>query len=196
MVVRPDGAAEAPGTVARRYPLSDTSLPARYARAISAYRHSDLRQAVAQIDTLISVQPGNPYFYELKGQALLEGGRPAEAIAAARAPSGPGCTGEGRTDPPPSPSVSVTAAQQMAQLPATKLVRPSWKPPQQLGYCVLSQGYIYITQEVERLYTGHSMAKQLPPAPIAVRRVLAKLGAARRAEIAAWIARRRAGRTK
>jgi len=78
------GFLEAPGTVARRYPLSDTSLPARYARAISAYRHSDLRQAIAQIDTLISAQPANPYFYELKGQALLEGGRPAEAIAPLR----------------------------------------------------------------------------------------------------------------
>lgn len=78
------GFLEAPGTVARRYPLSDTSLPARYARAISAYRHSDLRQAIAQIDTLIGAQPGNPYFYELKGQALLEGGRPAEAIAPLR----------------------------------------------------------------------------------------------------------------
>jgi predicted Zn-dependent protease len=78
------GFLENPGTVARRYPLSDTSLPARYARAISAYRHSDLRQAIAQIDTLIHAQPNNPYFYELKGQALLEGGRPAEAIAPLR----------------------------------------------------------------------------------------------------------------
>jgi predicted Zn-dependent protease len=75
------GFLERPDTVARRYPANDHSLPARYARAISAYRHSDLRQAVAQIDTLIQAQPNNPYFYELKGQALLEGGRPSEAIA-------------------------------------------------------------------------------------------------------------------
>jgi len=68
-------------SVARRYPLSDTSLPARYARAIAAYKHSDLRGAIAQIDGLIQAQPNNPYFYELKGQALLEGGKPAEAIA-------------------------------------------------------------------------------------------------------------------
>lgn len=78
------GFLEPPGTVARRYPLSDQSLPARYARAISSYRHSDLRQAIAQIDQLIQVQPGNPYFYELKGQALLEGGRPKEAVAPLR----------------------------------------------------------------------------------------------------------------
>jgi predicted Zn-dependent protease len=68
-------------TVARRYPMSDNSLPARYARAIATYRHADLRSAIAQIDGLIHAQPNNPYFYELKGQALLEGGEPAEAIA-------------------------------------------------------------------------------------------------------------------
>jgi predicted Zn-dependent protease len=69
-----------PGTVARRYPLSDQSLPARYARAISGYLHGDLRNALAQIDALIHSQPNNPYFYELKGQALLEAGRAREAI--------------------------------------------------------------------------------------------------------------------
>jgi len=71
-------------TVARRYPFSDSGLPARYARAIATYRHADLRAAVAQIDALIQVQPNNPYFHELKGQALLEGGKPAEAIAPLR----------------------------------------------------------------------------------------------------------------
>ncbi|MBI1202837.1 MAG: M48 family metalloprotease [Rhodopseudomonas sp.] len=78
------GFMDRPGTVARRYPLSDQSLPARYARAISVYRNGDLRQAIAQIDGLIHAQPENPYFYELKGQALLEGGRPAEAVAPLR----------------------------------------------------------------------------------------------------------------
>lgn len=71
-------------TVYRRYPLSNDSLPARYARAIATYRHGDLRSAVAQIDVLIQQQPSNPYFYELRGQALLEGGKPAEAIAPLR----------------------------------------------------------------------------------------------------------------
>jgi predicted Zn-dependent protease len=71
-------------TVYRRYPMSNTSLPARYAHAITTYLHGDLRSALAQIDTLIQVQPSNAYFYELRGQALLEGGRPAEAIAPLR----------------------------------------------------------------------------------------------------------------
>jgi len=68
-------------TVYRRYPLSNTSLPARYARAITTYLHGDLNNALTQIDGLIQMQPNNPYFYELRGQALLEGGRPTEAIA-------------------------------------------------------------------------------------------------------------------
>jgi predicted Zn-dependent protease len=68
-------------TVYRRYPLSNTSLPARYAHAITTYLHGDLNSALTQIDGLIQAQPNNPYFYELRGQALLEGGRPNEAIA-------------------------------------------------------------------------------------------------------------------
>ncbi|WP_439925466.1 M48 family metalloprotease [Nitrobacter sp. JJSN] len=71
-------------TVYRRYPRSDTSLPARYAHAISTYLHGDLRMAIEQIDALIKLQPQNPYFHEVRGQALLEGGRPAEAIAPLR----------------------------------------------------------------------------------------------------------------
>jgi predicted Zn-dependent protease len=71
-------------TVYRRYLPSNDSLPARYARAIATYLHGDLRAALAQIDGLIQVQPNNPYFHELRGQALLEGGKPAEAIAPLR----------------------------------------------------------------------------------------------------------------
>jgi predicted Zn-dependent protease len=78
------GFMERPEVVARRYPASNTSLAARYARAIAAYRYSDPRAAAASIDALIQAQPDNPYFYELKGQALLEGGKPAEAIAPLR----------------------------------------------------------------------------------------------------------------
>jgi predicted Zn-dependent protease len=78
------GFLESAGTVARRYPAQDQSLAARYARAISTYRHADLRAAIAQIDGLIHSEPNNPYFYELKGQALLEGGHASEAVAPLR----------------------------------------------------------------------------------------------------------------
>jgi predicted Zn-dependent protease len=75
------GFTEARQTVLRRFPPSDDSLPARYARAISAYRFGDVRAAIGQIDGLIQAMPSNPYFHELKGQALLESGHPQEAIA-------------------------------------------------------------------------------------------------------------------
>lgn len=78
------GFLERPDTVYRRYPLSNTSLPARYAHAITTYLHGDLNNALTQIDALIQTQPNNPYFYELRGQALIDGGRPAEAIPALR----------------------------------------------------------------------------------------------------------------
>jgi predicted Zn-dependent protease len=70
--------------VARQYPMSDNSLAAQYARAISAYRFGNVNGAVAQIDALIAKQPNNPYFYELKGQALLESGRAKDALAPLR----------------------------------------------------------------------------------------------------------------
>jgi predicted Zn-dependent protease len=78
------GFMDRPDAVIRRYPLSDTSLPARYARAISSYRFSDPASAAAQVDSLIQTEPQNPYFHELKGQALLEAGKPAAAIAPLR----------------------------------------------------------------------------------------------------------------
>ena len=78
------GFTERPNVVLTHYPMSDTSLPARYARAISAYRFLGLQSSIPQIDGLIAAMPNYPYFYELKGQALLEGGRPADAIAPLR----------------------------------------------------------------------------------------------------------------
>ncbi|GAC1335022.1 MAG: M48 family metalloprotease [Beijerinckiaceae bacterium] len=70
--------------IGRRYPLRDTSLAARYARAISAYRFGRLPDALTQIDSLIAAEPNNPYFWELKGQVLLESGRAADALAPLR----------------------------------------------------------------------------------------------------------------
>jgi len=78
------GYLDQPDTLLRRYPLTNTSLAARYARAISSYRHSDLRTALGQIDSLIQTQPNNPYFLELKGQTLVDSGRSRDAIAPLR----------------------------------------------------------------------------------------------------------------
>jgi predicted Zn-dependent protease len=70
--------------VFQRYPKSDNSLQARYARAIAIFRSGDTRNAIPIIDTLIRDLPKDPYFWEIKGQALLEGGQPQAAIAPIR----------------------------------------------------------------------------------------------------------------
>lgn len=71
-------------SVMRLYPSSDTSLAADYARAIVAYRFADPKSAVARMDDLIKRSPNNPYFWELKGQILLETGKPRDAVAPLR----------------------------------------------------------------------------------------------------------------
>jgi predicted Zn-dependent protease len=70
--------------VLRRYPIKDQSLAAKYARAILAYRTGKPGPAQQQIDALIKASPNDPYFYELKGQSLLETGSVAPAVAAFR----------------------------------------------------------------------------------------------------------------
>src|SRR5262249_34212149 len=66
--------------VMRKYPEKDQTLPARYARAITTYFASGVNKAMADIDGLIAGQPNNPYFYELKGQFLLESGGVRESL--------------------------------------------------------------------------------------------------------------------
>jgi len=70
--------------VLRRYPLSDHSMPARYARAIATYRFGDIRSSLQQIESMIEAMPNYPYFYELEGQELVESGHPVQAIAPLR----------------------------------------------------------------------------------------------------------------
>ena len=65
----------------RKFPASDTSIKARYARAIAYYRRGDTQTALQETDALIAQSPDNPYYHELKGQILFENGRVKEAIA-------------------------------------------------------------------------------------------------------------------
>jgi predicted Zn-dependent protease len=69
-----------PMSILYKYKESDTSISARYARAIAYYRIPDLNHALPLIDGLIAERPGDPYFHELRGQILYENGRPLEAI--------------------------------------------------------------------------------------------------------------------
>jgi predicted Zn-dependent protease len=68
------------GQTLARYPASDTSQPARYARAVAYYRVSDLERARAELEVLMAEDPANPYFQELMGQILFENGRAEESI--------------------------------------------------------------------------------------------------------------------
>lgn len=71
---------EPPAATLQRYPASDSSEIARYARAIAAHRAADLPAALKQIDGLLAAHPNDPYYQELKGQILFESGRPREAL--------------------------------------------------------------------------------------------------------------------
>jgi len=80
------GYMEPPAAVFNRYPASDASLPARYARAIASFRQGGggLEQALAGADALIRDRPNDPYFWEIKGDFLQKAGRPQESIAPLR----------------------------------------------------------------------------------------------------------------
>jgi len=67
-----------------KYPESDQSLPAHYARAYAWHKSAYPQKALAEADALLAAAPHDPYFLELKGQILLESGRPADAIAPLR----------------------------------------------------------------------------------------------------------------
>jgi predicted Zn-dependent protease len=67
-----------------KYPETDQTVPAHYARAYAYHLGAYPEKALAEADALLKINPHDPYFLELKGQILLEGGKPAEAIAPLR----------------------------------------------------------------------------------------------------------------
>ncbi|MFM7403324.1 MAG: M48 family metalloprotease [Erythrobacter sp.] len=66
------------------YPLRDTSVLARYARAYAYHKDARVETALAEADALLALEPDNPWFLELKGQVLLESGRPNDALVPLR----------------------------------------------------------------------------------------------------------------
>lgn len=64
----------------RKYPESDTSLYARYARAFAYFRGLDFPRALAETDQLLQLYPNDPYFHELKSDILLNMGRVADSM--------------------------------------------------------------------------------------------------------------------
>jgi predicted Zn-dependent protease len=68
------------GQTLARYPASDTSAPARYARSIAYYRVNRLPEAQRELGSLLTEEPSNPYYQELMGQILFDSGRAADSI--------------------------------------------------------------------------------------------------------------------
>jgi predicted Zn-dependent protease len=63
------------------YKETDTSFPARYARAIAYYKALETEKAIKLTDALITDyanSPEEPYLYELRGQILFESGHAKE----------------------------------------------------------------------------------------------------------------------
>jgi predicted Zn-dependent protease len=67
-----------------KYPESDQSVPAHYARAYAYHLGGYPDKALAEADDLLATNPHDPFFLELKGQILLESGKPKDAIAPLR----------------------------------------------------------------------------------------------------------------
>lgn len=78
------GFSNEPRDTLNRYPPSNLSIPARYARAYAFHKQSFADKAVGETDALLAIAPQDPYFKELKGQILLESGRPKEALVVLR----------------------------------------------------------------------------------------------------------------
>ncbi len=73
-----------PRITMQAYPQTMQSVPARYARAYGYHKQAYPDRALAEVDSLLAESPDDPYFLELKGQVLLESGRPFDAIAPLR----------------------------------------------------------------------------------------------------------------
>jgi predicted Zn-dependent protease len=63
-----------------KYPETDTSVPAHYARAYAYHVGAYPDKALSEADALLAAVPADPFFLELKGQILLESGKPKDAI--------------------------------------------------------------------------------------------------------------------
>ena len=74
-----------PQTVLNKFPPEDGSLYAHYARAYAYHKRGDPAKADAETMALVRAEPGDPYFQEMRGQILLEAGRPREALGPLRA---------------------------------------------------------------------------------------------------------------
>ena len=70
-----------PAKTLQKYPPSQTTLLARYARTIAYLKQNQIDKSLEEINDLLKEHPKDPYFWELKGQILFVGGRVKDAVA-------------------------------------------------------------------------------------------------------------------
>ena len=75
------GFLESPQKALRRYPESDHSVPAKYARAAALHRLGRTDEALREANDLVAYKPNDAFFNELKGQILFESGRVRQAVS-------------------------------------------------------------------------------------------------------------------
>ena len=68
-------------SVLNQFPPSDNSEEAHYARAIAYFRQPDMQRALDEANTLVKLEPKNPYFWELLGQIYVEMSQPEKGVA-------------------------------------------------------------------------------------------------------------------
>jgi predicted Zn-dependent protease len=66
--------------VLSHYPPSDMSEEGHYARAIAYFRQPDMQKALDESNTLVKLEPKNPYFWELLGQIYVEMSQPEKGV--------------------------------------------------------------------------------------------------------------------
>jgi len=72
------------GETLNKYPETDLSIYGHYARAYAWHKAGFPDKADAETRALIAADPKNPYFLEIRGQILLEAGKPADALVPLR----------------------------------------------------------------------------------------------------------------
>ncbi|WOK35830.1 M48 family metalloprotease [Sphingomonas sp. C3-2] len=78
------GFASEPATTLREFPERDKTEPARYARAYAWHKSAYPDKALEEANALLAKAPHDPYYLELKGQILLESGKPNDALPSLR----------------------------------------------------------------------------------------------------------------
>ncbi len=75
-----DGFLNNPGDIIKKKNKESLSIISNYSLAIAYYRKALLEKSLSILNKMINDYPGNPWFYELKGQILYESGKIKESI--------------------------------------------------------------------------------------------------------------------